>query len=190
MSGAIRGHAIRAQAARGYAAATRLAGRSWFRAVIDVLLVAVAAVDALPGEKAAWNLSFVTSVVALPAVALRRRWPVVAWLLAIPSGIWGNALVAPLVALFTVADRARRVWVAGLASAVSLTGYFVSTMVSGDAGPVGSVGTLQALIYAGLFAGMPAALGLLMRARRTLRAQLERLAASQAREQMLATRPC
>jgi hypothetical protein len=147
--------------------------------------VAVAAVDALPGEKPAWNMSFVTSVVALPALLFRRRWPFVTWLLATPSGIWGNALVAPLVALFTVADRTARTWLAGLATAATLVGYFVSAMVSGLPGPVGAVDTLQVLIYAGLFAGMPTALGLLMRARRTLRAQLESLAASQAREQTL-----
>jgi signal transduction histidine kinase len=182
MTGAARGHAVRV-----HAAAARLAGRAWFRALIDVLLVAVAAVDALPGETPAWNMSFVTSVVALPALLVRRRWPVVAWLLATPAGIWGNALVAPLVALFTVADHVRRVWLVWLASAAALTGYFISTMVSGDAGPVGSVGTLQELIYAALFAVMPTALGLLMRARRTLRAQLESLAASQAREQTLVT---
>ena len=169
----------------GYAA--RLAQHAWFRVVIDILLVAIAAVDALPGEKPAWNMSFVTSVVALPALLFRRRWPVLTWLLVLPAGIWGNALVAPLVALFTVADRVARTWVAGLATAAALVGYFVSAMVSGPPGAIGAVGTLQVLIYAGLFAGLPTALGMLMRARRTLRAQLESLAASQAREQTLVT---
>lgn len=169
----------------GYAA--RLAQHAWFRVVIDILLVAIAAVDALPGEKPAWNMSFVTSVVALPALLFRRRWPVLTWLLVLPAGIWGNALVAPLVALFTVADRVARTWVAGLATAAALVGYFVSAMVSGPPGAIGAVGTLQVLIYAGLFAGLPTALGMLMRARRTLRAQLESLTASQAREQTLVT---
>jgi signal transduction histidine kinase len=167
--------------------AARLAEHAWFRVVVDILLVAVAAVDALPGEKPGWNISFVTSVVALPALLFRRRWPFLTWLLVIPAGIWGNALVAPLVALFTVADRVARTWLTGLATAAALVGYFVSAMVSGPPGAVGAVGTLQVLIYAGLFAGLPTALGMLMRARRTLRAQLESLAASQAREQALVT---
>jgi signal transduction histidine kinase len=173
------------RAVTGYA--TRLAEHAWFRVVVDLLLVAVAAVDALPGEKPTWNMAYVTSVVALPALLFRRRWPFLTWLLAVPSGIWGNALVAPLVALFTVADRVTRTWLAGLATVATLVGYFVSAMVSGPPGAVGAVGTLQVLIYGGLFAGMPTALGLLMRARRTLRAQLESLAASQAREQTLVT---
>jgi signal transduction histidine kinase len=48
-----------------------------------------------------------------------------------------------------------------------------------------TVSTLQLLIYAALFAGLPTALGLLMVARRKLAAQLESLIASQAREQQL-----
>lgn len=169
----------------GYAA--RLAEHAWFRLVIDILLVAIAAVDALPGDKPAWNMSFVTSVVAVPALLFRRRWPVLTWLLVLPAGIWGNALVAPLVALFTVADRVARTWLVALATVAALVGYFVSAMVSGPPGAIGAVSTLQVLIYAVLFAGMPTALGMLMRARRTLRAQLESLAASQAREQTLVT---
>ena len=169
----------------GYA--TRLSSRPWFGVVIDIALVAVAAVDAIPGVKPAWNTAFVTSVVAPPALLLRRRWPFLCWVLVMPGGIWGNALVAPLVALFTVADRTARTWLAWLATAAALVGYFVSAMVSGPPGAIGAVGTLQVLIYAGLFAGMPTALGLLMRVRRTLRAQLESLAASQAREQTLVT---
>ncbi len=168
-------------AARGQ----RLAAHAWFRAAADLLLVGVAAVDAMPGLTAGWNKAFVSSVVALTALLLRRRWPLLTWLLGMPEVVWGNALVGPMIALFTVADRMRRVWVVGLAAAASLVANFVSSLVYGAGGPLMAVGTLQLLIYAGLFAGLPTALGLLLRARRQLGAQLESLVASQAREQQL-----
>ena len=175
MIGAARKHAV------------RLAGRAQVRAVADVVLVAVAAVDTLPGNTPGWNASFVSSVVALAALLLRRRWPFVTWLLVMPAVLLDNALVAPLIALFTVADRVRSVSLVGLAAAATLVGDFVSRMISDSSGPVLAVGTLQVLIYAALLAGMPTALGLLMRARRKLRVQLESLVASEAREQTLAT---
>ena len=138
------------------------------------------------GNTPGWNASFVSSVVALAALLLRRRWPFVTWLLVMPAVLWDSALVAPLIALFTVADRVRSVSLVGLAAAATLVGDFVSRMVSDSSGPVLAVGTLQVLIYAALLAGMPTALGLLMRARRKLRVQLESLVASEAQSSLAA----
>jgi signal transduction histidine kinase len=167
--------------------AERLAGRAWSRAILDVLLVAVAAVDAMPGTRPAWNLQFVSSVVALAALVIRRRWPVATWLLCIPVVLWGNALVAPLVALYTVADRERRAWMVGLTIVSALACEFASWLGWWRPDESLAVGAMQAAIYAVVFAGGPIALGLLMRVRRRLGAQLERLVASQAREQALVT---
>jgi signal transduction histidine kinase len=164
-----------------------LAGQPWSRAILDAGLVAIAAVDALPGTPPGWNAGFVSSVVALAALVFRRRWPVVTWLLCIPVVVWGNALVAPMVALFTVADRVRRGWVVALVVGSALVCEFASWLGWFRPDESLAVGALQAVIYAVVFAGGPVALGLLMRARRRLGAQLQSLVASQAREQALVT---
>jgi signal transduction histidine kinase len=153
--------------------------------MVDLALVAVAAVDALPAMPRGWYREYIVSVIAVLAIPLRRKLPFATLLVCMPGAYWGPTVVAPMVAMFTVADRSRRslVW---LGAAVVLVGQYLPYYKANPLGP-SDLGNLQTLIYALLIAGQPTALGLLARARRQVTVQLRELQASRAREQSLLT---
>jgi signal transduction histidine kinase len=163
-----------------------LRGRWWVIVGVEAVILAVAAVDAVPtwSSPPASDWDWTVSAVAVAGLLLRRRWSLVSWLLCLPTIIWGTALIAPLVAVFTVADHARRRLAVVIVVALTFAAGVIGDQLDGVAGG-GNIAVLQGLVYAALVALGPAALGLLLGARRQLTAQLRQLTEAQHSERVL-----
>ncbi|MFJ4082827.1 sensor histidine kinase [Streptomyces iakyrus] len=75
--------------------------------VMDIALVAVAAVDAWLNMWERTGLGVVLAAVGCAALAFRRRSPLVVFLLTLPIALMQDVAVAVLAALFTLAERSR-----------------------------------------------------------------------------------
>lgn len=145
--------------------------------VVDALVILAAIADALPGFGYLDVLDRTLVVLAVCALLLRRRWPLLAWALAAPAQFSAVVVVPAVLALYSLAVRARRRSVLVLAGVVMFlgNGAFLST------GPV-----LEDLavdtVYGLFFAVGPIALGLLVRTRAELSARVEDLHAAHAQE--------
>jgi signal transduction histidine kinase len=163
-----------------------LRGRWWVIAGTEAVILAVAAVDAIPSWSSppASDVDWTLSAIAVAGLLLRRRWSLASWLLCLPGIVWGDVLVAPLIAVFTVADRARHRRVVAIVVTVTFAAEIISDQLDGFDG-TGNLIVLQDLVYGALFALGPAALGLLLGARRQLTAQLRQLIEAQQSERVL-----
>ncbi len=163
-----------------------LRGRWWLKAAGEAVILLLAAVDAIPpwSGPPTWSRDWILSALAVAGLLVRRRYSLVSWLLCLPGIVWSEVLVAPLVAVFSVADRNRHRWVL----AVVVTGTFAAQVAAfqvGGSGGTGGILFIQGVILAAVFAASPAALGLLMAARRQLTAQLRQLTESRESERVL-----
>ena len=156
----------------------------WTAGAVDAALVALALLDAALSSGSEGGAELGTSVLAALALAVRRRWPYAAFALTLPALFIPDVLIAPIVALYTLAatSRDRRpvlacAVLAGLAD-------FVSWPLS-DFHWDSKFDDLLDLIYAGVFAGAPVTLGLLVQARQELRDRLTELTTGRDREQRL-----
>jgi signal transduction histidine kinase len=149
----------------------------------EALIVGVAALD-LALSAPPHTAATAASALAVGALVLRRRYPLATMLLGLPNIVWGYALVAQLVATFTLAHRVRnRRVVAGVIAVVAaaqVTGMF---LLPGDSAPTEYVA--QNVVFALLIVGGPASLGLLLRAYERLAGQLDELKARREREHEL-----
>jgi signal transduction histidine kinase len=161
-----------------------LRARGWPAVVAgETVIIAAAAAD-LAASTPAHVAPIVVSVLAVAALALRRRWPLATMLLGIPNIVWGYALVAQLVATFTLAHRVRdRRLVGGIIAVITVAQVIGMFLLPSDAGPVEYVA--QGIVYALLIIGGPASLGLLLRAYEQLSGQLDELRARREREHEL-----
>ncbi|MBF9071684.1 sensor histidine kinase [Streptacidiphilus fuscans] len=142
---------------------------------ITLVLMAAAFLDAglnYPGKK---DWTFWASMVSCVVLAGRRRWPRLVLFGTLTGLFAGTALVASLVALYTVA-RSRRVdWQAWVAAAVVGIGIFLPWPISKVLTESAS-DHIQQLIYAVMFSIGPTALGLLLQTREALSARIVELA--------------
>jgi signal transduction histidine kinase len=149
----------------------------------EALIVGVAALD-LALSAPPHTAATAASALAVGALVLRRRYPLATMLLGLPNIVWGYALVAQLVATFTLAHRVRNrrvvAGVIGVVAAAQVTGMF---LLPGDSAPTEYVA--QKAVYALLIVGGPASLGLLLRAYEQLAGQLDELKARREREHEL-----
>ncbi|UNB53162.1 sensor histidine kinase [Mycolicibacterium sp. YH-1] len=160
---------------------TRLA--AFVRAhLLDLLLLVLAAADAVfeitSDEMTHLDMAF--AVVAVAVLCFRRRAPYLVLIATLPALEVGSAVVAALVALYTVAElRPARVRLALCAVALfaCYTSYWYPTESKASA-------VLDA-IYALMFAGAPVVLGLLVRARAELAAKLTEIDEARQHEQEL-----
>lgn len=150
----------------------------------DAGLVALAMLDAVLSTKGAGGMSFDVSVLAALALFGRRRWPYVTFALTVPALAMAYVLVAPLVALYTVAEISRNRRPLVVCAVVGFLGYYLPWPPT-DFEPPRVVGNILGLIYASVFVGAPVALGLLTRTREDLDQRLAELTASSQREQRL-----
>ncbi|WP_406176800.1 sensor histidine kinase [Streptomyces sp. NBC_00996] len=74
---------------------------------VDGGLVLLAAVDAWVNLLDATRLAVAPAAVACAALAFRRRFPFVVFLLTLPASVMVDIVVAPIAALFTLAERSR-----------------------------------------------------------------------------------
>lgn len=141
----------------------------------DAALAAVALADSLFYLYEARAVEIVLAITSSVGLLLRRRWPWVSLLLALPALVFTSASIAGLVALYSVAVAARRRWeiaIAGVAVLVCMSSTWWGLELGGD--------MIVLFTYAVMTAAAPIALGLLVRIRHELTDRLREL--EQARE--------
>lgn len=148
-------------------------------AVVDAVLVLTSLADVLLGSVDRSVLEHGASLVAVAAVLLRRRFPVLAFVLTMP-GLWiGSAVVAPVITLYALAARSSRLWLLSAAAVVTFFGY--GGFLGQSPEPVQRI-VVDAL-YAALVAVGPLATGALVRTRGELARRIVELRESRVEEQ-------
>lgn len=150
--------------------------------LFDAVLLALAAVDAVVEIRTdeLTRLEVALAVVAVAVLCVRRRVPYLVLLATLPALEVGSAVVAALVALYTVAElRPARVRLGLCAVAVFCiyTGYWHT--------PESKASAVLDAIYAIMFAVAPVLLGLLVRTRGELADKLVEIDRSRRHEQEL-----
>ncbi|RKT56360.1 sensor histidine kinase [Saccharothrix australiensis] len=155
------------------------------RVFVDAGAVAVAAFDVwfwfAPDAK---SYNYALSVVAVLALAFRRRFPFLVVLLTVPGFLAGMAQLAAMIALGTLARQrllAAQTYVA--AALVWFSRFF--PWPPGEFFERPWTTHVHDAIYGCIVAGMPVAIGLLAHAREELSARIAELAASRERERLL-----
>ncbi|MBB5959058.1 signal transduction histidine kinase [Saccharothrix tamanrassetensis] len=152
---------------------------------LDVGAVAIAAFDVwfwfAPDAK---SYNYVLSIIAVVAVAFRRRFPFLVVLLTVPGFLAGMAQLAAMIALGTLARQrllSTQTYIA--AGLVWLSRFFLWPPEDFVALPWTT--HIHDAIYGCIVAGMPIAIGLLVHAREELSARIAELAVSRERERLL-----
>ncbi|MWJ43069.1 two-component sensor histidine kinase [Clavibacter michiganensis subsp. michiganensis] len=144
-------------------------------ALVDLLVAGIATAASytfLSSAESPWDA--VAGVVACVGLLLRRRWPWLSLLAAMPAFYIGIAYVPLVVALFDLGlSRAAR-WRVGVASGVSVLAYLLPITPPEDLQSV-----VEPLVDATLYTVGPALLGAFLRERRTAAAQLRELREAQ-----------
>lgn len=163
---------------------------AWGPGAIDVTLVLISAVYSALSVYADVDApsKWVLTMIAAAGLLVRRRWPYVSLVLALPGFAWGFAVFAMMFALYSVARRERRLrWTIG-ASVVAFCATPSWTLAFQGLGF--DLGTAQSLftsvLFAGLYVAAPAALGIAVRTGAGLRVEMERRAALQQQRTRLA----
>ena len=152
------------------------------RLLIHVLLIGLAGADVvLNGLDGGYSKSeMALAIVAVAALMVRNRFPYLAFAATIPALVVGSAVVAALIALYTVAEqRTSRVRIYGCAAVVFMC--YTSVWET----PYSNASRLLDIVYAILFTGAPLLLGLLVRARAELSAKLVEIDRAHRHEQEL-----
>jgi signal transduction histidine kinase len=147
--------------------------RVWERVpppVVDAALVAAAAFDVWVTLWDASRLPLAVSAVACVALAARRRFPLAVFLLTVPATLLQDLVVAPLVALFTLAERSGNRRLLAACATVSAIVTVAPSPLMPD--PVPGTWTLVSFVYSLATATAPILLGQLVQARRDLSRQL------------------
>ncbi|AMW12154.1 two-component sensor histidine kinase [Streptomyces qaidamensis] len=149
--------------------------------VVDVLLVAVAAVDVRLNMWEHTGLGVSLAAVGCAALAFRRRFPLAVFLLTLPIALMQEVAVAVLVALFTLAEcsRNRRL----LAVCVALAAVAGSTpwpLAEAD-----RTMTLVFFVYGLATSAAPVLFGQLLQAQRDLARRLEEIEEAREHERAL-----
>lgn len=152
------------------------------RLLVDVLLLALAGADVVLNgvdeDFSTRDLGF--AALAVAALSLRRRFPYLVFAATVPALVVGSAVIAALVALYTVAEvRSDRVRL--LICAATVFVLYTSFWET----PYSNASRLLDVVYAILFTGAPLLLGLLMRARVELSAKLVEIDRAHRHEQEL-----
>ncbi|MFC5145532.1 sensor histidine kinase [Streptomyces aureoversilis] len=153
-------------------------------AVLLVVPVLIAALDAVLVNGPGLGLDLGVSLVAAVALLWRRRFPLTVFAVTLPGIYIGYIWFAPMIALYTVAtlrpDRRLLVGAAALLAVAHFLPYPISELSFDDRREV----ALQ-FVDACVTAATPVALGLLTRTRRELASRLDELTRSRAREDRL-----
>lgn len=158
-------------------------------AVIDASAVAVAALDVVianvEGSDAGWGLVGIgLSTLACVSLVLRRRFPLVVFLLTLPACFAQDILVAPIIALFTLSRISRRRWLLVVCAALfAIASVLPSTFDATSRSD--QFGIAVYFIYQLATAAAPVFLGQLVQARRDLAARIVEVEAAKEHEQVL-----
>ncbi|MBF4567686.1 two-component sensor histidine kinase [Plantibacter sp. VKM Ac-2880] len=131
--------------------------------LVELAIIAAAVVESLTTLEWATPWESGLAIAAAVGLIFRRRWPWIALLFAVPAFTLNLATLAGLASLFSVAVRERRRW------RLVATGVVVFVLAAVPWWGWNSANyTILAIVYAGLYAAAPIALGLLVRTRREL----------------------
>ncbi|TLQ44088.1 sensor histidine kinase [Streptomyces marianii] len=153
--------------------------------VMDAALVGVALLDVWVNVTAAEPLRLGFALVAAFALALRRRVPLLVFLITLPAVALNDAIFAGLAALYTLASLSRR----RILLAVCALAFTVSDMTSWPYphfDPTNAA-TLITLGYTAATAAAPVFLGQLVQTRRDLSLRLAEISEARDHERLLTT---
>lgn len=151
--------------------------------VVDLLAVAIAVADAVIYAGDLDALQIALTVLACGGLLLRRRFPLIAFVLTLPSNLVQNLLAAPMIALFTLSRISRRRWLlAACAAAFAASTVFPWPIenVDGD-----QFGTAVYFVYQLATAAAPVFLGQLVQAREDLAKRLAEIEEAREHEREL-----
>ncbi|MFI8892375.1 sensor histidine kinase [Streptomyces paradoxus] len=149
--------------------------------VVDILLVAVAAMDVLLNMWEHTGLGVALAAVGCAALVFRRRFPIGVFLLTLPIALMQDVAVAVLVALFTLAARSRNRRV--LAACVALTA--VAGSIPSPLADIDRTMTLVFFVYGLATAAAPVLFGQLLQAHRDLALRLVEIEEAREHERAL-----
>jgi signal transduction histidine kinase len=149
--------------------------------VIDLALVAAAALDVRLNDWEPTRLEFALVAVGCTALAFRRRFPLAVFLLTLPVALMQDVAVAVLAALFTLAERSRNRRL--LAVCVALAAVASST--PWPLAEVDRTMTLVFFVYGLATAAAPVLFGQLFQAQRDLARRLTEIEEAREHERTL-----
>ncbi|MDH6135175.1 signal transduction histidine kinase [Kitasatospora sp. MAA4] len=158
--------------------------RWWHAWVVDLVLVVTAGLDALLNFPPPRDWHFAVSLVAALVLVLRRRFPLTVLLATMPGLYAGNALIAAMIAAYTVAGTRRPAWQKGLVALAVATGSFLPWPIT-DFGHESASDIVQHLIYGTMLGTGPVVLGLLAQTRMDLSERVAELAVLRDHERAL-----
>jgi signal transduction histidine kinase len=151
--------------------------------VVEVLLITVSALDIWVDLWSDHPAAIASGVAACAALALRRRFPLLVVLLTVPAALLEAALVAPCIALYTLAERSRdRRLLAICVVLASIASAAPSPLEDDDAAFGDSV---IFFVYALATVVLPVLLGQLVQTRRELSGRLEEIEEVKEHERVL-----
>ncbi|MFG2347045.1 sensor histidine kinase [Streptomyces phaeochromogenes] len=157
---------------------------AWTARLTDALLVALAALDVWWQLDRDTPVEVVLSVAACAALAVRRRFPLPVFLLSLPAALFSSVVVAPLAALYTLAElsRDRRLLTvcATASAAASAMPWPLSEYASDD-----RTWTFVNFVYLLATAAAPVFLGQLVQARRDAAVRLVEIEEAREHERLL-----
>jgi signal transduction histidine kinase len=163
------------------------AGALWRRVpapVVDLVLVAVAALDVWVDVWEETRLGVAFAVLGCGALVFRRRFPFAVFLLTLPIMVMTEVAVAPLVALCTLAERSRdRRFLAACVALTAIAGSI--PWPPSDLSEVGQTFTLLFFRYNLATTIVPVLFGQLVQARRDLARRLEEIEEAREHERAL-----
>lgn len=151
--------------------------------LVDVLAVAVAIADAIITVNEFTPEAIAVVVLACGGLALRRRLPLVAFALTLPASATENILVAPMIALFTLAVLSRRRWLIALCAAAFAAASALPWPLV--VGAEDQLGTAVYFVYQLATAAAPAFLGQLVQAHGDLSARIHEIEEARQHEREL-----
>ncbi|GAA3809042.1 histidine kinase [Streptomyces coacervatus] len=152
--------------------------------VADLVVVAAAAVDVWLNLWDDSRLGVALAALGCAALAFRRRFPLGVFLFTLPVALTQDVAVAPLVALFTLAERSRNR--ALLAVCVATSAVASSTpWPLGGITEFGRAMTLIAFVYSLATAAAPVLFGQLLQTQRDLSRRLTEIEEARAHERAL-----
>ncbi|MGW0520817.1 sensor histidine kinase [Crossiella sp. NPDC003009] len=153
------------------------------RWLTDTAVLAVAAVEAAITGITESSSAAAFGAAAVLVLVVRRRWPLPAFVLALPAVVLLGAIIPVIVTLYTVAARHRSWWLlggCGLAAAVSLV-----FPLSEPGMPIPIPDLVLDIIYSTMTAGAPILLGRFLHTRRELALRLAEVKEAREHERQL-----
>ncbi|MFF0062530.1 sensor histidine kinase [Streptomyces sp. NPDC005279] len=151
--------------------------------VVDAALVAVALLDVWANLAADEPLRLTCALAAAFALLLRRRLPLLTFMLTLPAVLLSDAVIAALAALYTLASLSRRRTLLAVCAVV----FTISDLASWPSLSIDLSGTstLITLGYTGATAGAAVFLGQLVQTRRDLSLRLAEISEARDHERSL-----